>query len=423
MRTGVTLLFATCLLASCASTVDVHKTELGLYHGDYARALEQVQTESVSIEKRQGPIVRALDVGIVQHYAGDYQGSNVSLTEAETRIEKAFTKSVSRSAASFVINDNTKEYPGEDFEDIYINIFKALNYARMGDISGSMVEIRRSSEKQQVLLDLYSSYNQEHDEKIAFTHSALGEWLGMVFSQHLGNRSDAQYYARRVADAFANEKDLYPFAMPRAAVLQTPEEGKTPIYLLAFTNIEPRKREVQESLWMPSGNWMTVAVPELMARESEIQRILVTVDGSPAGQMEMMESISRIAINTYLLKKSGIYSKAMLRATGKLIATDVVDVAGHVAAANSSDDSGGAWLLADLATLAANLVGNLSERADVRMSHFLPGHAYIGLVDLSEGAHEVILTYMGEKEVLKQERFLVTVEPGSLSLVESFCLR
>lgn len=52
MRTGVTLLFATCLLASCASTVDVHKTELGLYHGDYARALEQVQTESVSIDRK-----------------------------------------------------------------------------------------------------------------------------------------------------------------------------------------------------------------------------------------------------------------------------------------------------------------------------------------------------------------------------------
>ena len=423
MRDGVILLLATCLLAGCASTVDIHKTELGLYHGDYAHALEQVQEESVSIEKRQGPIVRALDVGIVQHYAGDYHGSNVSLTEAETGIAKAFTKSVSRSAASFVINDNTKEYPGEDFEDIYINIFKALNYARLGEISDSMVEIRRSSEKQQVLLDLYSSYNQEHDEKIAFTHSALGEWLGMVLSQHLGNRNDAQYYARRVADAFANEKDLYPFAMPQAATLQTPVEGKTSVYLLAFTNIEPRKREVQESLWMPSGNWMTVAVPELMARESEVKQILVTVDGTSVGQMEVMESISRIAINTYLLKKSGIYAKAMLRAAGKLVATDVVDVAGHVAAANSSDSSGGAWLLADLATLAANLAGNLSERADVRMSHFFPGRAYIGSVDLSGGAHEVILTYMGEKEVLKQERFLVDVEPGRFYLMESFCLR
>ncbi|MDD7201874.1 MAG: hypothetical protein SPF89_07370 [Sphaerochaetaceae bacterium] len=423
MRRGVIPLLATCLLAGCASTVDIHKTELGLYHGDYVHALEQVQEESVSIEKRQGPIVRALDVGIVQHYAGDYQGSNVSLTEAEAGIEKAFTKSVSRSAASFVVNDNTKEYPGEDFEDIYINIFKALNYARLGEIADSMVEIRRSSEKQQVLLDLYSSYNQEHDEKIAFTHSALGEWLGMLFSQHLGNQNDVQYYARRVADAFDNEKDLYPFAMPQAATLQSLEEGKTPVYLLAFTNIEPRKQEVRESIWMPSGNWMTVAVSELVARKSEVKQILVTVDGIPAGQMEILESLSRIAINTYLLKKSGIYAKAVLRATGKLVATDVVDVAGHVAAASSSDDTGGAWLLADFATLAANLAGNLSERADVRMSHFFPGRAYIGSVDLSEGSHEIILTYMGENGVLKQERFFANVEPGRFYLMESFCLR
>ena len=425
-RKGLLLVVATCLLAGCASTVDIHKTENGLYQGDYAHALEMVHQEAAQIERRQGPIVRAIDVGIVQHYAGDYAGSNASLSEAEALIDKAYTRSLSRSAASYVINDNTKEYPGEDFEDLYANVFKALNYAQLGEIGEAMVEIRRLSEKQQVLVDYYQGYNQKHDERIAFTHSALGEWLGMLFSQKLGNASDARYYGRRLADAFAGEKELYPFPMPSAAVLQEREEGKTPVYLLSFTNIAPRKIEVRQTLpSVVTGNLMTIAVPELVVRSSEVKKILYSVDGVKSGEMELMEPIGRIAANTYLLKKSGIYAKAILRATGKLVATDVVDVAGHVAAASASDDSqaAGAGFLADLLTLSANLFGNLSERADVRMSHFLPGSAYVGVVDLSEGQHAITVTYLGEAGVLKQEEFCMDVVQGTLYVLESFCLR
>ncbi len=424
MRGGIMLLAAASLLAGCASTVDVHKTEIELYRGDYGEALQKVYEQSSHIESRQGPIVRALDVGMVQHYAGDYAGSNASLSEAEKRIGDAYTKSLTRSAASFVLNDNTKEYPGEDFEDIYSNVFMSLNYAHMEKISDAMVEIRRSSEKQQVLKDIYSEYNQSHEEKIHFTHSALASWLGMLFSHHLGDRNDAQYYARQIDSAFADEKTVYPFEKPEAAAYLPVEEGKARLYLLSFTNIEPRKQEERTSLWTPSGNWMTVATPVLKTRESEVSSIVADLDGKKRLILEKIEDISQIATTTYLLKESGIYAKAIMRATGKLVATDVVDVLSHETAASSNDKSGGVSFLADMLTLAANLFGNFSERADVRMSHFLPGCAYVGSVDLAAGEHLLTVTYMGkDQSILKQEQFTIFAQQGKFLLIESFCLR
>ncbi len=88
-----------------------------------------------------------LDAGMVHHIHGNWQQSNELLTLAEETIEELYTKSVARAASSMLLNDNSLEYSGEDYEDIYINVFKALNYIELGDPDAAMVEVRRVDEK------------------------------------------------------------------------------------------------------------------------------------------------------------------------------------------------------------------------------------------------------------------------------------
>jgi len=94
-------------------------------------------------------------MGMLYHYDGDYVKSNEFLTEAEYAIEDLYTKSVGKAVASMLLNDNALDYFGEDYEDIYLNIFKALNYFHMNKSEDAFVEIRRVNNKLNLLEDKY----------------------------------------------------------------------------------------------------------------------------------------------------------------------------------------------------------------------------------------------------------------------------
>jgi hypothetical protein len=126
-----------------------------LSQGRYDEAVTALEANSKQLESAQGPIVLALDQGMVFHYARQFDLSNRHLDNAEGLITDAFTKSITEGVATYLVNDNARTYPGEDFEDIYSNVFKSLNYQMLGKTEDAMVEIRRATEKQQVLRDKY----------------------------------------------------------------------------------------------------------------------------------------------------------------------------------------------------------------------------------------------------------------------------
>ena len=107
---------------------------------DYESALAQMVTAQDAkkpLYDNNNVISGNLDKGLLEHYGGYYRDSSTTLQNAERLMEEAFTKSISQSVATFIANDNSKEYPGEDFEDIYISVFNSLNHFQMGDIDGA----------------------------------------------------------------------------------------------------------------------------------------------------------------------------------------------------------------------------------------------------------------------------------------------
>ncbi|MDR0494083.1 MAG: hypothetical protein LBG95_00430 [Treponema sp.] len=136
------LLFFSCATKSeDYAIIDNAVTKNEFEHG--IEAIKKSQDGKKPIYRENNAVSLYLDKGLLEHYAGNYRNSSADLQEAERLIQEAFTKSVTADFASYIINDNTKEYPGEDFEDIYINIFNALNYYNAGNIEGALVEIRK----------------------------------------------------------------------------------------------------------------------------------------------------------------------------------------------------------------------------------------------------------------------------------------
>ena len=72
-----------------------------------------------------------LDKGIVLYYQKEYEQSNQLLEDADRTMEDLFTKSISKAALSLLLNDNVLDYFGEIYENLYVNVFKSINYLEL----------------------------------------------------------------------------------------------------------------------------------------------------------------------------------------------------------------------------------------------------------------------------------------------------
>jgi len=147
----------TFLLISCASVSHYEKIDAAVLSRDYEQGLSLVEEAKGKGYRDKDSVVFYLDAGMISHYGGNYKKSSDYLQKAEKAIERAFTKSISLEAATFLVNDTMREYPGEDYEDLYLNVFNALNYYHRGNVDGAMVEVRRMDNKIRYLSTKYGT--------------------------------------------------------------------------------------------------------------------------------------------------------------------------------------------------------------------------------------------------------------------------
>jgi len=123
--------------------------------GNYLQAAEKFEAEKRNFRDKDR-FLYYLDSGILYNYSENYDLSNIRLTLAENAAEDLFTKSVSKAGASLLLNDNILDYAGEDYEILYTNLIKALNFMALKKFDDAFVEIRRSNLKLQLLEQKYS---------------------------------------------------------------------------------------------------------------------------------------------------------------------------------------------------------------------------------------------------------------------------
>jgi hypothetical protein len=120
---------------SCA-TNSFAKVDGAVGREDYSGGVLLLEEDKSSNYSNRDAILYYLDQGMLTHYAAQYDDSSRLLETGERAIEEAFTKSVTREIGTYLLNDNTREYAGEDYEDMYINAFNALNYYHRGRSKG-----------------------------------------------------------------------------------------------------------------------------------------------------------------------------------------------------------------------------------------------------------------------------------------------
>ncbi|MDR2798774.1 MAG: hypothetical protein LBB80_10580 [Treponema sp.] len=418
---------------SCATGNPYLKIDAAVDQGDHQTGIAILEKDKKAIYRDKDAILYYLDKGMLTHYAENYNDSTQLLQEGERAIEEAFTKSITMEIGSYLLNDKTKEYDGEDYEDIYINVFNALNYYHNHKMEDALVEIRRMNNKLRSLASKYGELRTNLQQKalaeggtvppnpessVQFSDSALARYLGMLFYRAIGNYDDARIDGEQLKVAFVNAPSVYAYPLPPSLdeELEIPP-GKARLNVLGFSGLSPIKTEEVMRIPLPDFRYIKIALPVMTSRPSQVHKIEVVFDNGNRFDLALLEDMEAVARETFKEKVNLIYLKAVIRATVKGVTSSVLD-----AAAEETD--GGTSLLFNILSLGTQVFAEASEQADLRLSRYFPAKAYVGGITLDPGTYSFTTHYYGASGGrIASFDHTVTVREDQLNLVEVVCLK
>ncbi|MCL2800995.1 MAG: hypothetical protein FWD28_04475 [Treponema sp.] len=445
IKAAISSLLAFIILSCATAPNEYREVDTAAGQADFTSAVEAIrrgQNRRRALYPERNAVQLFLDKGLLEFYAGNYEASSADLQNAERLIEEAYTKSITEGFFTYILNDNSRQYPGEDFENIYLNIFNALNYYNRGDLEGALVEIRKLSQtggKLDMLARRYeytdpstgaslqdslqreTGISQLPDTKsVNFSNSALARYLGALFYQAEGNLDSARIEFNQVHRAFRTNSSIYRHNVPNAVEEARNVTAQTArLNVICFTGLSPIKQEQLVMHYLPFRHPVLAIsafkLPVLTRRPSLITKIEVIVQGEDGFYLELLEDMGLVIEETYNARFSSILLKTYIRT---IIKYAVADIAASEAARQGGELSG------LLIALAARTALDASERADTRMSRFIPNRAYIGGINLDPGTYSVIINYYQGDNILSFDSFPdVVVDSGRLNLLNAVNLR
>jgi hypothetical protein len=165
-----------------------------LLENDYrqADAIIQKAEDEYGTKSR---VLYGMDRGMTLQLAGEYEQSNVVLEQAEDEVDRLYTRSVRTESLAFVTNDNSLPYEGEPYEQVMINVLKALNYASLNRWQDALVEARRIDHRLNVLAD-------RTKEKAAYRDDGFARYLSGILYESAGDLNDAFIAYRKAYETF-----------------------------------------------------------------------------------------------------------------------------------------------------------------------------------------------------------------------------
>lgn len=419
---------------SCASNVDLHSVFVqDIKNGNYEFVYSNLEQSSKKFYSQHDDVLKMLDLGLLAHYSNFSKSSINYLNQAEKLIEENYSKSISQNISSYILNDNIIDYPGEDYEDIYVNLFKCLTFISEQNYESAFVEIRRFNNKLKTLSIKYQDKISEvknhakietvaldqDDFKINFYDSVFARYLSMLLYLYEGDVDSAKIDYNYLVSAFNTQKNLYNFSFPK----QIEENFYTPkdtlrINVIAFSGLSPRKKEESISSFYYG---FKIGLPVMYNIKSEVSTIkLIAINKntkkSYKKDFEKIESISNIAVDTFKQKQSLIYAKSIARSLMKYGTTAVLGVAKE-----NSENEG----LLDFLYMTSLIVNQVTEVADIRTSKYFPSNVYISGIDLPEGDYDIIVNYFSSNgnQLYTKVFENYNLSKNKLNLLEAVCLK
>lgn len=199
-----TLLLLSLAVLSCAHRQSYQRVPEAIISGQLQSAINNLSEAS---EDNQGGVDRSLqllNLGMMYRLNGDYQASIRSWRQAKKVIAELRPTSVTETAASFLLNDNSQSFIGSYQEQQWLHIFQALNYLDIHHPNGARVEMLQANQ-------LHKEYAEGALEPPFMRYLA-----GMVF-ESLGEDDQALVAYRKALDVYPKSQT----ATPRSLYVDT----------------------------------------------------------------------------------------------------------------------------------------------------------------------------------------------------------
>jgi hypothetical protein len=406
-------------LASCAPDLRFHhKVDQMVADGDYQGAYALVEENREEYTENSAALFYA-DTGTLAHYAGRPEESIEMLLQAEKIIEELYTTSISKEATTFIVNDTMAPYKGEDFENVMLNLFLALDYLEIGEIDEALVEARKVDSKLNLINSSYPP-----DKKNRYNEDAFVRYLMGILYEISGTMEDLndafisyenaeQIYA---GNYWRNYKTPVPISLEKNlltmagfmggeefrsykkkcgstnALSLSDKQQKAELYFIHYNGKSPEKVAGAIYAPMPDGYVMKIVFPQYRLRPYNIRSSIIRLTDMETGKTtkaktELGENIAAIAVESLENRKVRIAAKAIARATAKYLAT-------KEAKRTAKNEQG--ELASDIVGLLGNIVAAVTEQADLRCWKTLPAEIRIGTCNVDPGSYKIVASLLNK---------------------------
>lgn len=419
------------LISGCAAyKLDTAQSDLrtSFASGDYNSTAQLIQNlEQQEVYKSKEEVLLNLEQGLVYHFAGNYEESSQAFTQAEHKIDELYTKSVSRAIQSFVVNDNSLAYDGEDYEDIYLNIFKGLNYIHSNDLESALVEVRRVTyklerldQKYNGLVEALSKADTTSTDKDKWKtgntnvqNSALGRYLSTILYAKTNKPDDARIEVENLMKAYRDQPSVYSYGNPSEEELQIlTHPDSYNVLVKAFSGRAPVKEQNDTRIYLDeSDTYLKFSVPTLHTFNSQVRSINVKINDDEVVELDLIEEMDLVAKEVYKVKEPIIYARTVVRTFLKAAAANKLKKE-----AEKENDT-----LGSVVNIMGKIAQETTEKADLRSWQTMPGKAYATVLKLPPGEHSIQVQYFNASGSLvhSEDKTISVQENERLELLES----
>ena len=438
------------VLSACGPAVNRYALiDERLRAGDAVRAdaiVEEAQEEYGS----KSQVLYRMDRGMTLHLAGRYEQSTAVLDKADQEVEQLYTRHLTTRAKAFLYNDTELPFEGAPYEQVMLNVIKALNYAIAGNLQDALVEARRVDHRLNVLAD------QSGDRPDAYRDDGLARYLSGILFEAAGELNDAFIAYRKAHEAYLAAHSWSRTPVPpmlRADLLRITDalhlvdehaqyrqafadapwqraedlrqlaqvvvvsyHGRAPrkedqfldlpislnalrLVLLTKSAVGPNStareaRAAESVLYGLSGRVVRVALPRLIQRKTAVAYEEVTLAGDGATystQSELVQDLGALASKDFSDRFNNLAVKAVARAAIKYAAAEGLARGARVAAGRDAGPLVGLLIGALAKTLAIS-----TEEADKRSWRTLPDEIQIARLWAPPGSYELRIRPVGK---------------------------
>ncbi len=399
----------------------------------------------------KGRVLYGMDRGMTLQLIGDYEASNQVLAAAEEEVERLFTRKIRNEALSFLLNDNELPFEGEPFEQVMINVVKAINYALQQRWQDALVEARRIDHRLSVIADRTTDTGGYRDDGFA-------RYLTGILYEVGGDVNNALVAYRRAYDAYrtnrsgsprvglplalrsdllrlsegvglTSEFEEYRRAFPDivwqplqaqrrlAQVVLISYNGRAPARVDQFVDVPlgldaarlvllsrgygggtSRTREFDSLLYGLNGRIVRVALPRLIPQRSSItssRLMLYGPTGTFEGRSEPMQSLTTLAERSLAERFPAITIRAAARAAVKYGLAEAAEQGLRSATRRNGRERNDLEWVAFVAGALIKTAALATEEADKRAWRTLPDEIQVARLWVPAGDYDLRVQPLG----------------------------